>query len=273
MKTPSRRSLIGLLLSVAVLSGCPNASFKKGLAPVVHSGGALPPAWPSVALAPTVFLEDLEGAVVADPFADNLTIGNIWFSGGYELLAEVDNQVRSVKYEVDHVAEYRASLVALLDTRLGRALDAHGLQWSRLDAPITPPTPRRALVRGTGPLDGADNQNLPRVDFEPRPLPTPPGDLPGQPQLLLVPVVVHYYSHNGGWFVGQEEGCPAGARFRLLWTLYDAHTGAVVGWRDLETRTLQRWYYSPNRTEIQDYLIRVEDDVVELFEADLPPAP
>jgi hypothetical protein len=59
--------------------------------------------------------------------------------------------------------------------------------------------------RGTDPADGTDNINLPRFDLEPAPV-TDLSLLPAGVDWVVAPTVVLYYSHNGGWFIGQRYG-------------------------------------------------------------------
>jgi len=227
----------------------------KGLV-VVRTG---PPvdAVPALALAPAVALVDVPGAVQRDAFHDNLVVGSIWLSGGYELLAEEDHQARSVDLEFDDEDTYRRQALDWADRSLSAALESTGLPWVRLEAPVRLPAPQRSVIRGSSEGDGDDDQNLPRFHLQPGPL--DPADLADlDASWVLQPVVVHYYAHNGGWFVGQERGCPAGARARVLWSLHDVSTGQIRTWGEVEARYLEPYEYSPNRAELQDYLIEVE---------------
>lgn len=208
-----------------------------------------------------------------DVFYANLYVGKIWHGAGYDLLPEVGNQVRSLELTFSLQQAYAEQAQAWTDQAVAEVLTARGRTFVRVpgsvEAALNPP--RRALIRGTQPLDGEDNQNLPGFTLEPQPL--DPSALPpdlGAPQ-LLVPIVVHYYGHNGGWFVGQARGCPAGARFRLLWVLYDVSTGAVLTWGDASARHVQPYFYSPNDTQLQDYLLAVEAMLREALDENLLP--
>jgi len=286
----SRRVLVTVALALAGSTGCAGT---HRLEVQVRNG---PPfgAPPSVALAPAVLLDaaqlDIapEGLSVrsrdfgeADPagapplgspeqsqallsvFYANVFVGKIWHRGGYDLLPEVGNQVRSLGLTFTHQADYARQALAWTDETLAEVLTGADRPWTRLDDSVESAlrAPHRAAIRGTTKLDGQDNQNLPGFTLEPVAL--DPGGLPAgitAPQ-LLVPFVVSYYAHNGGWFVGQQKGCPAGARFRLLWVLYDTATGAVESWQDVDARTVEPFFYTPNDQQLEDYQIRVEDDV------------
>jgi hypothetical protein len=241
--------------------------------PVVHGGPNL--ALPALALAPTVLLNDLEGHSPEQAFAQGSLVGNIWFSGGFEILPEAGNQVRSVTVSIDQVDAREAQVAAWLDAAMATALTAQAAPWSPLGHALTPPPPTRAAVRGTGVIDGRDNQNLPRVALTPRALPAvalpASAQQEGGPTAILVPMVIHHYSHNAGWFVGQDKGTDAGARSRLLATLYDAQTGAVLTWKDIAARHEEENSFSPNHAALEDYLMAVEAQVAAALAEGLTP--
>ncbi len=211
-----------------------------------------------------------EAAALLDVFYANYYVGKIWHSGGYEYLPEVGNQVRSLGLSFSLQPDYAAQVQEWTDITMGDVLTARGLSWSpvgsSVEAALQPP--RRRTVRGTGPLDGEDDQNLPRFELTPQPL--DPDALPEiDADTLLVPIIVHYYAHNGGWFVGQGQGTAAGARFRLLWVLHDAHSGAVLTWGDVSARYVEDYFYTPNDVQLQDYLMETEDRVRTALEREL----
>ena len=84
-----------------------------------------------------------------------------------------------------------------------------------------------------------------------------------------MPFVAHYYSHSGGWFIGQNDGCEAGARIRILWLLYDTQTGQLATWGDVSERHVQERMYSPSRAQREDYLMLVEAKVHEALKEQL----
>lgn len=216
---------------------------------------AIPPA---IALSPAVLLQALPPATAdLDALYAGEYVGDIWFSGGFSRMETLDNQVRSVDVELRRQDRYREQALAWVDGVFTSLLDARGLSWVPLQTPLQTPRPQRTDIRGSGPLDGSDNQSLPRFDLRPLPLQSPPM-LPAGTQAVLVPMLVHYYSHNGGWFVGQEIGNPAGARIRVLWTLFGSE-GQVLTWGEVGTRHFEDYFYSPNQVQVQDYLIAVEE--------------
>ncbi len=228
---------------------------------------------PGIALAEPVILAATLRVDPWEAFHQGYFVGNIWFSGGYELMPEEDNQVRSVNVDFSEEAPYAQQAVGAVGDGFANTLTKHGLAWQPVQESVERAVqpPRRTDVRGTGPFDGSDNQNLPRYDLTPMPLevaglPTlPPGT-----QAVLVPLLVHYYSHNGGWFVGQNNGCPAGARLRVLWSLHDTDDGRVLSWGEVGVQHEEEYHYSPNNQELQDYLLTVEAALFEHLDDQLP---
>ncbi len=215
--------------------------------------------------------DDEAGQALLDVFYANYYVGKVWFSGGYELLPEVGNQVRSLGVSFSLQPDYATQVQEWTDATFAELLADSGVAVSRLDGSIEAAlaAPTRRTVRGTGPLDGEDNQNLPRFELEPVAL--DPAALPTvSADTVLVPIVVHYYAHNGGWFVGQNKGAAAGARFRLLWALHDAKTGAVLTWGDHAARYVEKYFYTPNDVQLQDYLLEVEARIRESLADVLP---
>jgi hypothetical protein len=194
-------------------------------------------------------------------YANNL-VGKIWHSGGYDYLVDTGNQVRSIALTFSQQALYASQAQQWADTTFAELLTAAGVAWRPLGSTLGPALrpPRRSTLRGTQPLDGEDNQNLPDYTLEPQAL--DPSLLPVEPGAdpILQPILVHYYAHNGGWFVGQSRGCPAGARLRVLWALHDRQSGAVLGWSDCAVRYVEPYFYTPNDNQLQDYLLRAEEE-------------
>jgi len=263
----SRRALLAQTAALAACGGQRKIRKLEEAASVIDWRGPALDITQPVALAPAVCLADVAGVIERDAFHDNLILGNIWFSGGYEIMADEGNQARSVNYRVDEVEEYATLARTWADAVFGEALTSAGARWSRHATGIVPAPPRRTRSRGTGPLDGKDNQNLPRFTLEPTALPD--GATAGISGTVLVPVVVYYYTHNGGWFVGQEQGSAAGARIRLLWSQHDGSTGSVVAFGEAGVRVIEPYVYSPNRARLEDYILEAETRTVALLTGQL----
>ncbi|MCB9758867.1 MAG: hypothetical protein H6739_03430 [Alphaproteobacteria bacterium] len=229
---------------------------------VVHDGpDARPKDLGAVGLVGATALSALPGALAEDdPFFEGLFIGNVTHSGGF-LFEETEGEgspVRSKEYTFAAQDTYTETASEWLDGAFAEELDRAGLSWVRLEAPPEAiPLPARRKVRGSSEQDGTDNVNLPRFTLEPAPLPA--GHALGEGvEAYVVPLIVVYYSHNGGWFVGQRKGCGGGARLRVFWTVYDAATGRVVSWRDVETRSIHNYINQPNGAQLDDFLIETE---------------
>ncbi len=232
---------------------------------------AEPPA--SVGLAQPIVLAVHERLEPMDAFHKGYYVGDIWFSGGFELMPEEDNQVRSVGVDLKDMDAYTEQVTRVVGDSLSSLLTDHQLTWQPIDTSVERALrpPRQTPIRGSGEFDGRDNQNLPRFELQPQPLDA--GELPELPSgtaTVLVPMVVHYYTHNGGWFVGQNTGCAAGARMRLLWSLHDAHDGRVLTWGDIGVQHQQEYYYSPNSAELEDYQLIVESELEGWLDEQLP---
>jgi hypothetical protein len=256
---------------LALVAGLATACGPKNLH--LALGEPLAAAPSSIGLAEPILLTELERLEPMDAFHQGFYVGNIWFSGGFELMPEEDNQVRSVGVDLQDTEPYAGQARSVVGDTFTSLLVDHELSWQAIQDSVerAVSTPRKLLTRGSGPFDGRDNQNLPRFGLQPLPLDV--GELPELPpgtSAVLVPVVVHYYTHNGGWFVGQNLGCAAGARVRVLWSLHDAMNGRVLTWGEVGVQHQQEYYYSPNAVELQDYQLIVEAELARWLDEQLP---
>jgi hypothetical protein len=118
--------------------------------------------------------------------------------------------------------------------------------------PPSPPALRD--LRGSYDGVGRDNQPLPRFALEPGGLADPPEGT----DVIVVPWVVRWYSHNGGWFLGQTYGTSAGARVRVFLVTHDASTGDALAWSDIDASYLSPTEFSPNTATTEDLLLLAE---------------
>ncbi len=216
-----------------------------------------------VGLAPPVLLHEVPGVVQEDVFLENLFVGNVVFSGGFEVVrADGGLQNRSLHIDLDLQEPYAREIRAMVEDWMIAALDRQKITWQRLDAlpDESLPVPQRRDLRGSYDLEGRDNQNMPVALFNPTALRAVPA-LPDGIDAVLVPMVVYYYSHNGGWFQGQTWGTHTGARIRVLWSLHDAGGGRLLAWGDHETRQILKSVSSPNSSQLQDTLMEAEADM------------
>lgn len=215
-----------------------------------------------VGLAPTVFLADLNE--LEDDFRAGAYVGNVVMSGGYVLENTGDAGIQTVSkdYELNSVESYRSTITDWTDVTMSALLDDRGVTWKRVETDV--PAPIRRPARGSHVSDGTDNVNLPRFTLEPSSIEPVSGV-----DFVLVPMVVQYYSHNSGWFVGQEHGCGAGARLRMLWTAYDAASGAPMEWRDVDQRSIEPYVFQANSAQLEDLLIEVEEGLAKDLKKEL----
>lgn len=232
------------------------------------------PAPPLPALAPPTEIEaqlddaNLPAPTVLDPVADaaflrNEFAGNVRFGGGFVRAGGVQLEVRGRLIEFTEQERYDAMGRAWLAETVGGLLDG---------APAAPapsdPALDRVAVRGLHPDDGHDDVNLPRTSLVARDL-GHPLEAAGA-DYVLVPYLRSYYTHNGGWFLGQEYGCMAGARVEVLLAVYDADTGAVVWSLAALGRTISARQGQPSRAEADQNLLWAEDEVEETLRKRLP---
>ena len=238
------------------------------VAPVVRLAEV--PAPPLAPLPPPSRIEDgladanLPSPTVLDPVADadflrNEFAGNIRFGGGFVRTGGVALEVRARLVELGEQDRYDAQGRAWLDAAVDALLDAVKVEARDAAAPEAPPPIDRLATRGLHPEDGTDNLNLPRTTLAPRDAGRAL-DAAGA-GYLLVPYLRSYYTHNGGWFLGHESGCMAGARVEALLVLYDAATGKVVWSLDALGKHVQDRQGQASRAELDQYLLWAEDQV------------
>jgi hypothetical protein len=194
-------------------------------------------------------------------FLRNDYVGAVRFGGGLIRTGETALEVRARFIEFSAQAELRAQAVAWLDETAHALVVAAKLPEVPAGDAVVAPTVARKPVRGANELDGRDNLNLPRVDIAPMPLaPSETGA-----HWLLAPYLRGYVMHNGGWFLGQEWGCPGGARIEAMVVVYDRRTGQPVWWQAATGRHLQEMKAQPSRAQMDQFLLWSEYQVEELF--------
>lgn len=191
-------------------------------------------------------------------FLRNEYLGNVRFGGGFVRTGDVALEVRARLIELGFEDRYREDGVRWLDGMLPAVLGEVKVPLGAA-APALAPPPERRRFRGLHPEDGHDNVNLPRVDLVPTPLPTGAA----ASRWVVVPFLKLYYTHNGGWFLGQQFGCMAGARVEALVALYDSTTGRPVWWMNLEGQHTQPRRGQASSSEMEQYLIWAEERAAE----------
>lgn len=206
-------------------------------------------------------------ATVLDPVRDaaflrNDYVGNVKFGGGLIRTGDVALEVRARLMEFNDQDRLAQQGRAWLDGAVGEALAGRGVA-ARPVAPVADLVVERVPFRGLHPDDGRDNLNVPRVDIRPGPLSEAARAAAGDDPYLLVPLLRQYYTHNGGWFIGQEWGTTAGARVEATLVLYDVRRGAPVWWSTATGRHIEPRVGQASRAELDQYLLWSEEQVAE----------
>jgi len=194
-------------------------------------------------------------------FLRNDWVGNIRFGGGFVRLGSVGVEVRARLVELNQEEEYEQQSLLWIDRAVKASLQKRKQPALTVEG-LTDLEPVREKVRGRHPDDEHDNLNVPRTQVSPPVLSADQRKAARERsegrRWLLVPIVRNYYSHNAGWFLGQDYGCMSGARAEVLITLYDLDTGEPAWWLKTEAKTIERTG-SPTRTDLDAYLLEVEE--------------
>ena len=195
---------------------------------------------------------------VTDPrdaaFLRNEFFGNIRFGGGFVRTGDVAPEVRARLIELGLDDRYAADGARWLADAVPRVLSAAAVPLGA-PAPAVAPVPERRRFRGMHPEDGHDNLNLPRTDLVPTPLDDAARAATAGSRWVLVPYLRAYYTHNGGWFLGQTFGCTAGARVEALVVLYDTVSGRPAWSMPLVGRHIQPQKGQATTAELDQYLL------------------
>jgi len=265
------RIVLPLLL---VLAGCGHH-----VARVMEGGAVAKPT--SVSVSPVVFVQDLPGApvpevlpvsevealvgddgqqppTVLDPaihgaFLRNDFVGNVRFGGGFVRTGAVALETRGRLIEPQASDALRVQAASWLFAATEGALVEHQVAYTEATTAPIGLAMRWQPVRGEDAEDGHDNLNLPRTSLVPLPLDPPPSGA------WLVPYVRAYYTHNGGWFLGQRWGCMAGARVDVELVLYQ--DGRPTWWIEVTARSLDEQTAQATTAELDQHLLNAEDQV------------
>lgn len=193
----------------------------------------------------------------AAAFLRNDYIGAVRFGGGLIRTGETALEVRARLIEFSAQVELRQQGAAWLDETVRAVLAAGQVPVLAPAGGFLPPPVSRRPVRGFNQEDGHDNLNLPRVAIEPAVAePAAVG-----PRWVVVPYLRGYVMHNGGWFLGQEWGCPGGARVEALLVVYDRRSGQPAWWQAATGRHIQEMKSQPSRSQMDQFMLWAEDQV------------
>ena len=216
---------------------------------------------------PTTFTEELHG-----DFLRNELVGSVRLGGGIVHTGGTTRQARARTVVVDAPEALRAQARAWLDAATATLLAEAGLRTSPWPAATLPcarnGTPEASLgfsrlpTRGLHPDDGSDDINAPRTALAALPLGRCAPEVTA-PDVLVVPVVRTYLTHNGGWFVGQAWGVPGGARVEAHLVFYDGASGGVLREASALGRVLLEGRSQPSSAELDAALLKAETRVAE----------
>jgi hypothetical protein len=206
---------------------------------------------------------------VPDVFLEGNAVGFLYHRGGFITEQSHVAYVRTKNVKLKEHEGYAKRIGELAGDLLIRHLELRniavdeGLEISHEALPTLKRRNRRVTLEELEDDDlmGSDNANLPPFDVIPaRKWKTIPTEGPlAEADFVLVPIVIHYYVHNVGWFRGQEWGSGgAGGRARLLWALYATDDGRLVAWSDVEARENESARLHPNMLEVDDILIKLD---------------
>lgn len=195
-------------------------------------------------------------------FLRNDYIGAVRFGGGLIRTGETALEVRARLIEFSAQPDLRQQGAAWLDETARAVLAGSKVPVLAPAGGFVPPPVIRRPIRGFNEEDGHDNLNLPRVAIEPA------AAEPGAdgPRWVMVPYLRGYVMHNGGWFLGQEWGCPGGARVEALLVVYDRRSGQPAWWQAATGRHIQEMKSQPSRAQMDQFMLWAEDRVEVAFE-------
>ena len=214
-----------------------------------------------VAVAPPQFLYQLQKVPSQEIFNKGVSVGFVRHRGGYVREKGVDAYYRSKHIKIEEPERLQKRVKGWTADAVDEALDLREIPRVPMAdfSPEIIPLPEQYRKFGEASEDGKDNVNNPYIYF--RPAKVFKGELPTSARdanAVLIPIVVYAYLHNAGWFIGQEWGCTAGARFRILWLLYSVKDRSLLRWADMDTRVLPNNIFHPDRPTGEKIWLNVE---------------
>ena len=193
-------------------------------------------------------------------FVINNIIGHVYHSGGVVSFQNNGSQSRSNSIEITSINDYLSNINSVIDTVSYTESYIKKISENDEHYPIKITTNK---IRGSIELENIDNLNLPVVTFD--------SEVNTQSQLwdsieeehiLVFPVIISYYTHNSGWFIGHEFGCEAGARIEINLYIYDSKQTLIEQYNVSNSKILEK-VYQPSSTELEDILIELEESTVD----------
>jgi len=204
-----------------------------------------------VLLADPLLLYDLYGLTNdLEKFDRNLYIGSIHFLGGFIRNPEKGMRIQAKKISFSAKKKFEDNIKNFFIRSLTKILKEKDINFLLLKD-----IPSKGFIklideeyRGRHGDDGNDNISLPRIHYY-----AVDNDQKNfsmikkkyNARYLMIPVIEHYYGHNGGWFNEQKSGCGAGVRISNHIYIYDLKSGNVV------------FSYQDKQKKIYDYKFRL----------------
>lgn len=86
----------------------------------------------------------------------------------------------------------------------------------------------------------------------------------------MIPVIEHYYGHNGGWFNDQKYGCGAGARISIHLYVYDIVSGKPVFSFQDSKKTLYEYRFEMSVIDMEQELQKLEEQIFQDLDNAIP---
>ena len=259
------RNMGAVLLAALVWTGCGAPSQL-----VRHQSPPIGDGLESVAVVELQMLHEMEATPQEQWFERGNAVGFIQHRGGYVEPSEAGSRVHSKETVITMNQRFREYLTAWHSTQVTRFSRESGVRATPASLLGTPPVVERSRTFGEVSESGTDNVNIPHLVF--RPQQQWDGAKAYRDEgnsAVLIPVTAYYYGHNPGWFYGQTWGCSSGARARLLWLLYDAETGALLGWWDLESLLQEEEIRQPEEGVIEQMAAEVLNELADLLHSEV----
>ena len=259
------------ILAVVGLLVLPQLAIAKRPVTEVQVDVASPIRASSVGIAPVLWWDLASGS--ADPqlvdkwerFERNDHVGHLHATGGFEDLhrAAEGTLRRPEEYSLGRTEEFRE----VVATRVSKALKAGPRAANVISIPSLDDY---RVVAGEGnPLRtagmerrrGRDNTSNPRLRFTVPEKITPPPE--PSVEVIVVPFVAYFYTHNRFWFANQQWGSPVGGRARLILGIYDGREGGQRGVADLDLSMLIDGHYHPTGDDIREVRANLTGEALE----------
>jgi len=248
------------ILAVAGLLVLPQLAMAKRPVTEVQVEVASPIRASSVGITPVLWWDLASGST--DPqrmdrwerFERNDHVGHLHGTGGFVDLhrAAEGTLRRPEEYSLERTEEFREMVAQRVSKalkegpRAAKVVSIPSLSDYRVVAGEGAPLRTSGMERRRG----RDNTSNPRLRFTvPEKIAPPPEP---SVDVIVVPFVAYFYTHNRFWFANQQWGSPVGGRARLILGIYDGQEGVQRGVVDLDLSMLIDEHYHPTGDDIRE---------------------